>query len=79
MSIYKCGVKVITVYIFSLENFHRPIEQVDAIMELLKSRVSRYYEPGGLLRTYGVRFRVLGRLELLDDDVRKVADEAVEG
>lgn len=50
MSIYKCGVKVITVYIFSLENFHRPIEQVDAIMELLKSRVSRYYEPGGLLR-----------------------------
>lgn len=48
-------------------------------MELLKSRVSRYYEPGGLLRTYGVRFRVLGRLELLDDDVRKVADEAVEG
>ncbi|KAL2007548.1 hypothetical protein VTN00DRAFT_8986 [Thermoascus crustaceus] len=75
---YKCGVKVVTVYAFSLENFHRPKEQVDKIMELFKSRVSRYYEHGGFLRIHGTKIRALGRLELLDDDVRKIVNEAVD-
>jgi ditrans,polycis-polyprenyl diphosphate synthase len=64
-----CGVRVVTIYAFSIENFKRPKSQVDSIMEVSKLYLCSMSERGGLLDRYGVAMRVLGRLELLDPDV----------
>jgi len=68
---YKCGIKVLTFYIFSIENFKRPKEQVDWAMEVAKRLLKTLSRRGGLLDRYGVRMRVLGRLDLLRPEMVK--------
>jgi ditrans,polycis-polyprenyl diphosphate synthase len=67
---YKCGVRVVTLYAFSIENFKRPKSEVDSLIELFKIYLCSMSERGGLLDQYGVAMRVLGRLELLNPDVQ---------
>jgi undecaprenyl diphosphate synthase len=71
----RLGIKVLTLYAFSLENWKRPITEVSTLMTLLK----RYLrlELNTLLRN-DIRFRVIGREEELAPDVRrelKMAEE----
>ncbi|KAJ4306705.1 cis-prenyltransferase [Collariella sp. IMI 366227] len=74
---YKCGVKVVTVYAFSIENFHRPRYEVDGLMELAKSKLEQLMEHGALLDRYGASVKVLGRLDLVPPDVLEVVERAV--
>lgn len=61
------GVKFLTVYAFSTENWGRPKEEVQALMELLcKSLANETAE----LKSQGVRMRFIGDVEALGDDVR---------
>lgn len=71
------GIPGVTVYTFSLENFKRPREQVDQVMEVLKYLFVEYAQQGGLLERYQCAIRVLGRLDLLDDDMRETIDKVV--
>ncbi len=71
----RLGIKVLTLYAFSVENWKRPITEVSMLMSLLK----RYLrlELNTLLRN-DIRFRVIGREEELAPDVRgelKMAEE----
>ena len=71
----RLGIKVLTLYAFSVENWKRPITEVSTLMSLLK----RYLrlELNTLLRN-DIRFRVIGREEELAPDVRrelKMAEE----
>ncbi|RHZ43214.1 undecaprenyl diphosphate synthase family protein [Aspergillus thermomutatus] len=75
---YLAGVKILTVYAFSTENFQRPRAQVDAIMHLLREQIARCSAPGGLAEQLGVAIRVLGRLDLLDDETRGAVMKAVD-
>ncbi|KAK4167431.1 Decaprenyl diphosphate synthase-like protein [Cladorrhinum sp. PSN259] len=75
---YKCGVKVVTVYAFSLENFNRPKYEVDGLMQLAKVKLEQLMQHGELLDRYGASVRVLGRLDLLPPDVLEVVEQAVE-
>ncbi|KAF7131384.1 hypothetical protein CNMCM5793_004555 [Aspergillus hiratsukae] len=72
------GVKVLTVYAFSTENLHRPREQVDALMALLREQLERCSAPGGMVQQLGLAIRVLGRLDLLDDETRDAVAKAVD-
>ncbi|KAF9183296.1 cis-prenyltransferase [Haplosporangium sp. Z 767] len=72
------GVKVVTVYAFSIENFKRPPDQVDTLMELAKTKLAELCEHSELVNQYGIGIRVLGNVSLLPDDVRKVVRRAVE-
>jgi undecaprenyl diphosphate synthase len=38
------GVKVVTVYAFSIENFKRPADQVETLMELAKTKLAELCE-----------------------------------
>ena len=59
------GVKFLTVYAFSTENWGRPKEEVQALMELLcKSNETAE------LKSQGVRMRFIGDVEALAEDVR---------
>ncbi|KAL1973360.1 hypothetical protein VTN31DRAFT_5995 [Thermomyces dupontii] len=75
---YKSGVKVVTIYAFSIENFHRSKYEVDALMEMAKVKLSQLAQHGDLLDRYGASIRVLGRKDLLKPDVAAAVDRAVE-
>src|SRR5215218_3148588 len=71
----RVGIKVLTLYAFSLENWKRPVTEVSTLMTLLKRYVR--LELNTLLRN-DIRFRVIGREDELAPDVRgelKLAEE----
>lgn len=75
---YKSGVKVVTVYAFSIENFKRSKYEVDALMEMARVKLSQLSQHGELLHRYGASIRVLGSRELVNPDVLAAVDKAVE-
>jgi ditrans,polycis-polyprenyl diphosphate synthase len=74
---YKCGVKVVTVYAFSIENYKRPKYEVEGLMQLAKVKLEQLTSYGDILDRYGASVRVLGQRELLREDVLEVVDKAV--
>ncbi len=69
------GIRTLTVYAFSTENFRRTPEEVNALMNLFEQKFKELVEDERVHR-YGVRVNVLGRKELLPENVRKAAEEA---
>lgn len=69
----RLGIRVLTLYAFSVENWKRPVTEVSTLMMLLK----RYLrlELNTLLRN-DIRFRVVGRAEDLARDVQKELRDA---
>jgi len=68
------GIKYLTLYAFSFENWRRPEDEVKALMALL----CRYLENElGLMETKGVRLKVIGEIERLPGRVRTVVLNAV--
>ncbi len=69
----KRGVQVVTVYAFSTENWKRPQEEVDAIMNLLRD-----YLKESLLdfKKENIRTRFIGDRSALSDDIQKLMAEA---
>ncbi|TQS33987.1 hypothetical protein Golomagni_05649 [Golovinomyces magnicellulatus] len=74
---YKCGVKTVTVYAFSIENFNRPKYEVEGLMQLAKVKLEQLTTYGDILDRYGSSVRVLGQREMIRDDVLQVVDKAV--
>lgn len=64
---YKMGVKYLTVYAFSTENWKRPKEEVDTLMSLLRNYMKTCLKTAKKNR---MRVRVLGDKTALDDDIR---------
>jgi undecaprenyl diphosphate synthase len=60
------GVKELTVYSFSTENWSRPAEEVQGLMEMFATRISRETPE---LHEEGVRMRFIGRREGLARDL----------
>jgi undecaprenyl diphosphate synthase len=69
------GVKYLTVYTFSTENWNRPREEVDFLMHLFSQTIDR--EINELMKE-GVRLRFLGQLERFSDVLRKKMRQAME-
>jgi undecaprenyl diphosphate synthase len=62
------GVKYITLYAFSVENWNRPKDEIDALMELL-DRFLADQLPGLIKRK--IRLRVVGRYQELPEHIQK--------
>ena len=65
------GVKVLTLYAFSQENWNRPAAEVEALMLLM---VSNMKEELPSFIEQGVRFRYIGNRAALSDEVREEFD-----
>jgi undecaprenyl diphosphate synthase len=63
----RLGLRVLTLYAFSIENWKRPASEVSTLMLLLKRYLRS--ELDTLLRN-NIRFRVIGRMEDLASDVQ---------
>lgn len=55
-----CGIKILTLYAFSTENWHRPYDEIEAIFAILEDVIDR---EATRLDREGVRIRHLGTLE----------------
>lgn len=66
------GVRYLTLYAFSTENWNRPDEEVSALMSLLSSFITRYKKE---LVVNKVRLRVIGRRSDLPAFVQRALEE----
>ena len=62
----RMGVKYLTLYTFSTENWNRPSDEVSALMGLVLSSLE-----DEIFMKHNVRFRVIGDMTRLPDDVRQ--------
>ena len=72
---YKMGVKYLTVYAFSTENWNRPQSEVDALMTLLRNYMKTCLKTAEKNR---MKVRVIGDKTRLDDDIRTRIEELEE-
>jgi undecaprenyl diphosphate synthase len=64
----KSGVKYATLYAFSTENWHRPEEEVNGILHLLESVMSKEARE---IHKYGIKIMHIGRLDGLSPKLQK--------
>ncbi|WP_207433952.1 isoprenyl transferase [Sabulibacter ruber] len=69
------GVKFLTLYAFSTENWSRPKYEVDALMQLLVSTIRKETET---LNKNNIRLQSIGDLAALPSACRKQLEEAIE-
>ena len=67
------GVKYLTLYTFSTENWNRPADEVSALMGLVLSSLE-----DEIFMKYNVRFRVIGDMKRLPDDVQQKLQETMD-
>ena len=69
------GVRYVTLYTFSTENWRRPPDEVDGIMQVAREVI---YREADELHQRGVRILHLGRTDRLDPDLRQAVDRVQE-
>jgi undecaprenyl diphosphate synthase len=67
------GLRYLTVYAFSSENWNRPVVEVSDLMTLLRHYLDREIAN---LHKNGIRLRVIGDIQKLEPDIRKQIDAA---
>jgi undecaprenyl diphosphate synthase len=71
----RLGIRALTLYAFSVENWKRPRGEVDTLWRLLRFYLRR--EVPEMMKN-NIRFNAVGRIEELSDMVRRELDEALE-
>ena len=64
-------VKTITLYAFSTENFQRPKEEVERLMQLFKKKLQEVIKSEEIHK-HRVRVKVIGRINLLPQDLQEM-------
>ena len=72
---YRMGVKYLTVYAFSTENWSRPQDEVDALMKLLRNYMKTCLKTAA---KNDMKVRVIGDISRLDEDIRTRIQELTE-
>jgi len=68
------NIKTITLYVFSMENFNRPKQEVDTIFGIIEEEARRLLKDPRL-RQNQVRVKALGRLDLLPKRLQEALQE----
>lgn len=71
----KIGLKYLTVYAFSTENWKRPPQEVGGIMDLLRE----YLKDAENFKDENIKVKFLGNLAPLDDDIKALIKKNEEG
>lgn len=72
---FELGIRVVTLYAFSTENFNRSSEEVEKIMEIAKVKFKELTDHP-LIHKYKVKVKAIGRLYELPEDLQEVIREA---
>jgi undecaprenyl diphosphate synthase len=77
--IIKCltdiGVKYVTLYVFSTENWSRPSQEVDGLIQLIETSIDNEVQG---LHAKGVRFLHIGRREGVSQRLQNKVDQTIE-
>lgn len=72
---YELGIKVVSIYAFSTENFKRSKDEVDAIFEYCNEYLIKYARD---LKEKGIRFMVMGDIKKLPEALRNNILQVIE-
>lgn len=75
MAAVEVGVKYLTIYAFSTENWNRPKAEVDALMDLFVEAINDYLQK---MLDNNVRMLVIGDLDRLGEKTRTKMNDAIE-
>ena len=71
----KIGLEYLTVYAFSTENWKRPKDEIESIMNLLRD----YLKDAENFKSDNIRVKFIGNLEPLADDIKELIKKDEEG
>ena len=74
-TLYRCGITYITLYGFSTENWNRPKDEVNGLLELLSNAIE---EVSLECHKNGIILQHIGRAEELTPGLRQAIDNAIE-
>ena len=69
----RLGIKYLTLYTFSTENWNRPVEEIEALMHLVLTNLEEE-----IFMKNNVRFRMIGEMERLPLSVQKRLGECID-
>jgi len=72
------GVKEVTVYAFSIENFKRDEMEVEALLNLAKEKFKVLISEEEKLKKHGVRVKIIGNISYLPQDMQDILRKAEE-
>ncbi|MHC1586195.1 MAG: polyprenyl diphosphate synthase [Candidatus Hecatellaceae archaeon] len=71
------GIKTVTLYVFSTENFRRPPEEVEHLMRLIKDYLEKLAADRRIHENQ-IRVKVIGRIDLLPEEVKEAVRKVEE-
>ncbi|XVF62286.1 hypothetical protein PTKIN_Ptkin08bG0205300 [Pterospermum kingtungense] len=74
---YELGIKYVTVYAFSIENFKRRPDEVQSLMDLMLEKIGALLMEESIVNQYGIRVYFIGNLKLLSEPVRAAAEKVM--
>lgn len=74
---YELGVRYVTIYAFSIDNFKRRPEEVQSLMDLMQEKIEGLLKEDSFVNQYGIRVQFVGNLKLLSESVRLAAEKAM--
>ena len=72
----EAGIKILTLFAFSTENWNRPRKEVASLISLLRHYARKECDS---LKRQGVEVHVLGEIERFDDSTQEAVDLIIEG
>ena len=71
------GIKKLTLFVFSLENFNRPKEEFDYLMNLFRKEFDNLKDDERL-KELNTKINIIGRTELFPEDIQEKIKEIIE-
>ncbi|TVU12391.1 hypothetical protein EJB05_46032 [Eragrostis curvula] len=75
---HEMGVKYITVYAFSIDNFKRDPSEVQALMELMEEKINELLEHSNVINKVNCKINFWGNLDMLCEPVRLAAQKLMD-
>jgi len=69
------GIKELTLYTFSIENFNRPKDEFDFLMELFLKETEKLKQDGSKIHENKIKINFIGRIHMFPETVQKAMHE----
>lgn len=72
------GIKELTAYTFSVQNFNRPKEEFDYLMDLFRKEATQYLQKDSDIEKYQVKVNFIGRIWMFPKDIQDLMHQLME-
>lgn len=77
---FDLGIEEVTAYLFSIQNFNRPKDEFDYLMNIFRNEIKMLLEPEKLkeMKEKGIRIMFIGRQHMFPKDLQELQNKAME-